>query len=149
VVLGLWWLVWTIVLAWLLYTGRSVTDDHAMRPPHPRRLLRWFEWIGDVGGVDLGDGVVEGLVLGLLLLVAAILFVLAAWLLVELAVPALALILYLVIRGMLARVANDRHGCEGHLSRAVAWGALWAVVYSAPIAGLVWVLHRLFPTRLG
>jgi hypothetical protein len=50
---------------------------------------------------------------------------------------------------MLARVANDRHGCEGDVPRALAWGGLWAAVYTAPIAGVVWVLHRLLPTRIG
>ena len=50
---------------------------------------------------------------------------------------------------MLARVANDRHGCEGDVPRALAWGGLWAAVYTAPTAGVVWVLHRLLPARIG
>ena len=83
------------------------------------------------------------------MLFALILLVLAAWFLGELAVPAVAVVLYVVIRGMLAHVANDRHGCEGHLSRALGWGGLWAAVYTAPIALLIWILHRLLPARLG
>jgi hypothetical protein len=146
-----WWLAWALVLAWLLYTGRSVTDDHAMPPPRPRRLLDWLEHVGlDGGGGELSaEGCLESVVQGLFLLVAVILLALAAWLLVELAVPAVALVLYVVIRGMLAHVANDRHGCEGDLGRAIGWGGLWATVYTAPVALLVWVLHRLLPARLG
>jgi hypothetical protein len=65
----------------------------------------------------------------------------AAWLLVELVVPALFFLAYALVRGALARVANDEHGCEGSLVRAATWGALWATVYVAPLALVVWALH--------
>jgi hypothetical protein len=51
--------------------------------------------------------------------------------------------MYSLVRGMLAKVANDEHGCEGNLLKASAWGALWATVYIAPLAGLVWLVHAL------
>jgi hypothetical protein len=44
-------------------------------------------------------------------------------------------------RNMLAAVINDRHRCHGNLGRALAWGLLWATVYTAPLAGLVWFVH--------
>jgi hypothetical protein len=61
--------------------------------------------------------------------------------LVELVVPALFFSTYVLVRGALARVANDDHGCEGSLARAAGWGALWATVYIAPLGLLVFALH--------
>ena len=49
--------------------------------------------------------------------------------------------LYFVVRGMLARVINDRHRCRGRLVRSLGWSLLWATVYSAPLAGAVWFVH--------
>jgi hypothetical protein len=140
-----------VILAWLLHAGRPLTDDHALRPPRPRRLLDWLEHTAlDGSGFEASaEGCAETVVLGLFMLAVLILLVLAAWFLVELVVPALALALYVVIRGMLAHVANDRHGCEGSLLRAIGWGGLWATLYTAPVALLAWILHRLLPARLG
>ena len=46
-----------------------------------------------------------------------------------------------VLRGMLARVVNDRHHCEGNLFLASVWGAIWATVYTGPLALVVWGVH--------
>ena len=37
------------------------------------------------------------------------------WLVIEVAIPFLAVVLFGTIRGMLACVVNDRHQCQGHL----------------------------------
>jgi hypothetical protein len=42
---------------------------------------------------------------------------------------------------MLARVANDFHGCTGNLLRSLRWGAVWATLYTAPLALLVLAGH--------
>ena len=44
---------------------------------------------------------------------------------------------------MLAKVANDDHGCEGSMLRSAGWGGLWATVYIAPLAVLMWLVHLL------
>ena len=78
---------------------------------------------------------------GLILLVAV------AWLLVEVAIPVVLFLLYFAVRGMLIQVIKDRHDCRGHLARAVTWGALWATVYTAPLAGAVWFVHFVHRSR--
>ena len=67
--------------------------------------------------------------------------VIAFWFLIEVAIPAVAFLLYFIVRGMLARVANDDHGCQGRLPRALTWGCVWAGLYMAPLAFLVWLGH--------
>jgi hypothetical protein len=68
--------------------------------------------------------------------IAVVLF--AAWFVVELLVPALLFFAYLLVRGALARVANDDHGCEGRAGRALGWGIVWATLYTAPLALAIW-----------
>jgi hypothetical protein len=77
--------------------------------------------------------------LGALLLVAIFG---AAWLEVELVVPALFFLSSLLVRGALARVTNDDHACEGRLPSALGWGTLWATVYALPLALAVYGVHR-------
>jgi hypothetical protein len=55
----------------------------------------------------------------------------------------LAFVMYFLIRGMLAQVANSRPRCRQRLGRSLAFGILWATVYTAPLAGLTWLVHRL------
>ena len=62
-------------------------------------------------------------------------------LLIEIVVPLVAFVTYFLIRGMLARVANDFHGCKGNLWRALRWAALWATVYTAPLVLIVWLAY--------
>ena len=59
----------------------------------------------------------------------------------EIVIPALAFVAYFLIRGMLARITNDQHGCQGNLVRATLWGSLWATAYTLPFALLVWLVH--------
>ena len=53
-----------------------------------------------------------------------------AQLVVELLFPAAFLFSYWLVLKAIARVTNDRHGCDGKLGRAVAYGALWATIYT-------------------
>lgn len=105
------------------------------------RKKRWLRGSGggfpDIGGIDL-----EGLavLLGLLLAVGV------GWAVVELLAPVVLVCAYVIIVAGLRRVANDRHGCEGHLPRSIVWGALWATVYTLPLAAVVavgqWIMAR-------
>ena len=63
------------------------------------------------------------------------------WLLIEVAIPVVFFLLYVITRGMLAGVTNDRHRCRGSLARAAGRGLGWATVYTAPLAGVVWFVH--------
>jgi hypothetical protein len=76
------------------------------------------------------------------ILLALIVAFFALWFLIEIAIPLVLFILYCMARGMLAAVVNDRHRCRGRLGPALAWGFLWATVYTAPLAGVVWFVHH-------
>jgi hypothetical protein len=104
----------------------------------------WGNW-WSVG--DLGSGDLEGClwVVGILLAICSI--VVLAWLLVEIIVPLLAFLFYAMIRGMLARVANDDHGCTSRTGKAAFWGGFWATIYTAPLALLVWAVHLIAAYR--
>ncbi|MEO8178806.1 MAG: hypothetical protein ABI895_08240 [Deltaproteobacteria bacterium] len=149
-VVALWWAVWGAVLTTLLYRGWRLADDHVLAPPRapwarPRSATRGAEKVVD--GVDF----VEALACGegaLLALLVAGLFV-AAWLAVELVVPALFFFAYLLVRKSLARIANDHHGCERRWWRALAWGVLWSSAYALPLAASVFLAHRLWPPPTG
>lgn len=152
-VLGSWWLIWTAALGTLLYRGFRLSDDHVLRGPRA-------PWQGDsssngssmsdeawplASGCDPGCGMVlgEGCSVVMLAVVALGLAFGAAWLVVELIAPALFFFTYLVIRAALARVANDDHGCEGRLGRALGFGALWSTLYVAPLAAVIWGVQLL------
>lgn len=95
-------------------------------------------------GWNLLDGIdvdLEGCAVILGVILAAIVALIGLWLLIEIVIPGLAFLAYFLIRSMLARVANDRHRCEGDLLRAALWGALWATVYIVPQAAFVWFMH--------
>jgi hypothetical protein len=156
-VMAVWWLVWTVALARVLYQGVRVSDD--LQPHQPRSWFgggarssgrsresgggNWW-YLGDLGGAgELGEGCLW--VIGIVLAIGVI--VVLAWLLVEIIVPLLAFVFYAMIRGMLARVANDDHECTGQGVKAVLWGAVWATLYTAPLALLVWVIHLIVAYR--
>ncbi len=92
---------------------------------------------------DIGLAGCEAIVPLVLAFIAAMLALVAAWLLVELLAPAVFFLAYLLVRGALARVANDDHGCERDLPRALGWGALWVTVYVAPLALVIWAVQLL------
>ncbi len=147
-VLGAWWLIWTAVLARLLYTGRRISDDHRMAAPRrwfgsdrpaASSVADWFSWplVFDAEGCAW-----------IAFVAVAFFFLLgAAWFVVEVAVPLVAFLLYLLMRSMLARVLNDDHDFRGRLVASVARGLLWATVYTAPLAGVVWLVHRVHGPR--
>ena len=145
IVLVVWWLIWVIVLTRMLYVGKRVEDDHQMGKPRS-----WFGWMkSDSGDVafsfgdalsSIGDG--EGCLVLLALPVLLFVLLVGAWFLVELAIPALAFLMYLLVRGMLAHAVNDRHECRGNLGRSLLWALIWATVYTAPLALAVWGFHQ-------
>jgi hypothetical protein len=143
-VVASWWLVWVIALTVILYRGHKVSDDHAMKSPRSwglREKLRGWGWASDasdVGGWFLDS---EACAVVALILLALPLLVLLIWALLEVAIPGIAFIAYILLRGQLANVANDKHGCQGRPLRAAAWGILWATLYTAPLAALVWFVH--------
>src|SRR5262249_23060679 len=142
------------------YTGQRVTDDHAMQPPRswfgarqdrpPGRRRTdggggtWYDWLG--GGWDAPLDA-EGCAIALLIVVGLILLVGGLWLIIEIAIPLVWFLLYLMVRGMLAMVINDRHRCRGRLGRSVGWALVWASAYTAPLALAVWFIHHLHTTR--
>jgi hypothetical protein len=144
-VVGTWWLIWVIVLSAMLYQGHRVSDDHQLGEARSWGLRNMFKgWYSSGSSIDAVDVFVwdsEALAIGCLIILALPLLVGLIWLLVEIAVPALIFVAYFLVRGQLAHVVNDKHRCKGNLLRAVAWGALWATVYTAPLAGLVWFVY--------
>ncbi|HVK73712.1 MAG TPA: hypothetical protein VM734_10340 [Kofleriaceae bacterium] len=88
----------------------------------------------DLGGLD-GEGV--------LILIGVVIALALGWAVVELLAPALLVCTYALVVGALRRVANDRHACEGRLARSIAWGAVWATIYTAPLAAVVAALRWL------
>jgi hypothetical protein len=163
IVLGVWWLVWLMVLARLLYTGQRVTDDHALQSPRswfgarqdnpPRRRSTsgggrgWFNWMNWGWHVPSGDP--EGCAIAILIVVGLILLVGGLWFIIEIAIPLVWFLLYLHLRGMLAMVINDRHRCRGRLGRSVAWAFVWGSAYTAPLALAVWLIHYFHTHRAG
>jgi hypothetical protein len=144
IVLTVWWVIWVGVLARLLYVGQPVSDDHSLGQPRP-----WYRAVFEPAGVSpdtewawLVLGGSEGCALYLFLVFAFFLLVLAAWVVVEVAVPVVAFLLYFMVRAMLATALNRDHGCQGRVVRSAARAVLWATVYTAPLAGVVWLVHR-------
>ena len=73
----------------------------------------------------------------------------AAWVLIEFVVPAVFFVAYILFVRAIARVANDRHGCEGDLGRAAMWGAVWSAAYVGPWAIRVAIVHAIRRARHG
>lgn len=142
-VLGAWWVVWAIAVAWFLYRGCDVADDMA-GPSSPSFGGLDLSGLDNAGclALDLGGQGCETVVLGL----GAVLLVIAGlWLAVEFLIPGLAFLLYLLVRGMVARAVNDRRDCGGSILRAAAWGIAWATLYTAPLALTVLAVHSIHP----
>jgi hypothetical protein len=150
------WLVWTGVLAALLYRGGRVADDHRFDPSNWFRREGptssggarrgggggsgggWFDGlqIGDIGGVD-GEGCL--VVLGALLLAGGA--ILTAWLLVELVIPALFTLTYLLLIRALKVATNDSTGCQGNVSASATRGVLYATLFMGPLLALAAAVH--------
>lgn len=137
VVMLAWWAIWTAALSYMLHQGRRISDDHRWERPVSRGGNSWL----DGGGWDFsmdGEGIL-GFLAGLLLF---ILVLLALWLLWEFVLPAVALLGYMLVRGMVAHVINDPHDCKDNVGRSLTWGVFWATAYTGPLALLVWAIHR-------
>jgi hypothetical protein len=156
IVLGAWWATWTATLSVLLYRGRPVADDHRFSPsfwfgggdekspspkagggavaPAKQSSGRWYEgWSG------FSDGEGCAYLIGAILIAGAA--VLLAWVLVELVVPAVFTLAYMLLIRALKRATNDTHGCKGEALRSLGYGAWWAGLYVVPIAVVVLLVH--------
>jgi hypothetical protein len=150
VVLGVWWAVFATVLAVLLYRGYRLKDDYLFVEPWKRfggksstsssGARRGVESLSGCDGCGSGlDG--EGVLVVVVAVVAVGVLLGGAWVVAELALPIVLFVGYATITRALTQVAHDRHGCEGELLKAGAWGALWSAIYLAPLALVVAGLH--------
>ena len=134
IVLACWWAIWCCALSLALYKGWLVSHDFEKpSAPPPKHILPSLD-VPIVADID-PVGCLIGILL-VLLLPFIVAFVLEA-------AFALVFVVYFLVRGMLAQVANDRKGCNNRLALSVAYGLLWATIFTAPLAGLVWWVHRL------
>ena len=62
---------------------------------------------------------------------------------VELVVPLVFVLVYVVVMKALTTVAHDRHDCRGALARSIGWGAAWALLFVGPLAVVVLGVHAL------
>ena len=141
-----WWIMWSLTLSTLLYRGWRLSDDHILAPPRtpwsqsggakPRLADGCNSGCDFIGCSDAG-----GLGEVLVALLVFVLLVIAAWFFVELLLPTLFSYAYYLVRTSLARVANDRHGCEAKFGAAIGWGTFWASLYAIPFAVVVLVIH--------
>lgn len=142
IIVGTWWLIWVFVLAGMLYQGHKVSDDHQLGEARSWNLGSLFKnWYSSSNPLDVVSTDSDACVIGCLILAALPLLVGLVWVVVEIAIPALIFVAYFMVRGQLAHVVNDKHGCKGSLVRSIPWGTLWATLYTAPLAGLVWFVH--------
>lgn len=150
-VMGVWWLIWVGILTYLLHRGHEVEDDADWSG-------KWgsdssvYSWIDQIAGRHGGSAnylsgcdpsgcfLDEGCGYFAVGIFAIILFGLAFFLVIELLIPAIALLLLASIGGMFARAVNDTHHCEGRIGLSMLWGAAWATVYVGPVAAIaIWV----------
>jgi hypothetical protein len=140
-VLCIWSAGWAALLTTLLYRGFRISDDHVLAAPRiewpSRKKNSEPTGCDPVGCIDLAT--CGEALLGALLLVVTLA---ASWLMVELVIPALFFLSYLLVRGALVRVTNDDHHCAGRFPLALGWGTLWATVYALPLLLAVYGVHR-------
>ena len=137
-VMAAWWVLWGIVLTKLLYKGEQIADDHQQHKPR--------DWFGfnkkeSGSGPDLSGCGSGADAEGCLVLVGLILALIVVWFLIEFAIPIIFLMLYFLIRGMLVHVVHDKPQCQGDLGMSAFRGFLWATIYTAPLAGTIWLVH--------
>jgi len=128
-------MIWGATLSYLAYRHTPVEDD--LRPGPGGADLNLPS--GDLSGCNPATGAAAGegcaVVLGVLLVVVV------AWILIQVVLPLLAFVVYLLIYSMLSQVLNRDHGCKGSVARSLGWGWLWATIYTAPLALAVWLIH--------
>ena len=155
IVLLAWFVIWTAVLAWLGYAGRPLVDDGPVPVPWGRSARTAggqpgagpagfassvpLDGLGDGFSLDLGDGddLAGAIVALILLVVAAVLLAVVA----AVVLPLLLALLYGAVRLMLGRVADEPDATRGRLVASVGRGALWAAVFTGPLALTVWLIH--------
>lgn len=137
-VVAVWWLLWGIVLTKLLYMGEQIADDH--QPHKPRD---WFGFKNSGSGSDLSGCGSGADAEGCMVLVGLILALVLLWVLIEFAIPILFFMAYFLIRGMLVHVVHEKPYCKGNLSWSAFRGFLWATIYTSPLAGTIWLIHRI------
>lgn len=147
-----WWAILAITLTVMLYRGFRIRDDYVFFLPwsSPPGTKTSFAGVDldtkgcGSGGCSDGCSGIDGEGLLVVLAVGAVLVVAfgAAWILVELALPLFFLVFYALFMRAIARVANDRHGCEHALGKSLAYGLLWSTVYLLPMAIATWGFHR-------
>jgi len=161
ILMAAWWIVWVITLSYMLYSGSQVSDDHSLgsprnwlgflksdkKAPAPTRSTSTDGWDWAWLGLNLGVDI-EGCAVVLIGILALILAFVGLWVLLEIVIPTLAFIAYFMIRGMLAKVTNDIHNCEGSVPRSVGWASVWATVYTAPVALIVYLAHVLHAVQV-
>jgi hypothetical protein len=137
-VIGLWWAMWSVVLAVVAYRGAQVDDDHVpgggpivdMSPSDAPLKPKW-SWLEGLADPE-----------GCLILLVVGVAILGAWLVVELVVPAVFLLAY---RGvMLALAKAHAANSRGDALRSTLSGVSWAALHTAPLAVLVAIVHALF-----
>jgi hypothetical protein len=135
-----WWTIWSIVLGVVAYRGSKVADDHRPGTGGVVEILKSdtpkWGWLFE-GAPDL-----EGCLVVLVILAIVGVALLGAWLIVELIVPAVFIVAYRFVVRALARAhgANTR----GDALRSAMSGIGWATLGTAPLAGLVALVHVLF-----
>jgi hypothetical protein len=151
-VLAAFWCILSLTIGVLLFRGFRLHDDLFFYAPSFELARRRGQGdlgldgcgIADLGcadaaGCDEGGGLVFA---GLLVVGVVVLATLLSWLVVEAILPLAFLAFYMVLMAALKRAARDRHDCQGQLRRALGWAMAWASVYIAPLAVLVYALHR-------
>jgi hypothetical protein len=167
IVIGAWFLIWTAVLAWLGFAGRTVDEDWGTFR-RPRRLFGRGGNAGG-GGTDGGTGVLDaapfldlsgvglpdfdaggddgglgclGAILAVVVAVAAIAAIVALlYFTIGYVIPLIVIALYTIVRAMLNHVAARGHVTQGDLPASLARGAFWAALYTTPLAIAIWLLH--------
>jgi hypothetical protein len=162
IVVAAWFFIWTAVLTWLGYSGRTVDEDWGGFR-RPRRLfgrgggsgggtssidaVPYVDLSGldipdlDVGGGDGGLGCLGAIVALVVVVAAAAAAVAILYFTVGYVIPLLVVALYTIVRAMLNHVAARGHVTRGNLALSCARGSVWAAVYTAPFAIVIWLLH--------
>jgi hypothetical protein len=132
VVLGAWWTLLAALSTTLLYRGFRLRDDYRYQAP------TWSSPIDkDASGCAHASGCGEGLIVVVVVLVALA----AAWLVVELVIPALFFAVYYLLTRSIGAAAVSNRDCEGKLLRSLGWGAWIATRSVVPLALVVVVVH--------
>jgi len=144
-VIVVWFTIWVVALTWLAYSGRSVEQDWG---PYQSLWDRLKARTGSSplnywsGAVNLpSDGGGEGCLTLLLTVIAVVLILLLLYLTIGWVVPFVAIILYALLRAMLNRVTDRAEETKGNLPAALVGGVFWALLYTGPLALVVWAIH--------